>query len=200
MLPSTPEWKSLVNHYNKNIHIQMRDLFSQDSERFNNFSLSAAGIMLDYSKNRVTDETMHLLMNLAQSSDLLTKRDEMFNGAAINTTENRPVLHTALRNFANEPVYVDGVDVMPQIQSTLAKLESFVNDISSGKKVGHTGKAFTDVVSIGIGGSFLGPKIMSEALKSYQQSQLKVHFIANVDGCHIHDVLAKVNNLVYNLL
>jgi glucose-6-phosphate isomerase len=193
MLPSTPEWKSLVNHYNKSIHIQMRDLFSQDTERFNNFSLTAAGITLDYSKNRVTDETMHLLMNLAQSSDLLSKRDEMFSGAAINTTENRPVLHTALRNFSNEPVYVDGVDVMPQIQSTLVKLESFVNDISSGKKVGYTGKAFTDVVSIGIGGSFLGPKIMSEALKSYQQSQLKVHFIANVDGCHIHDVLSKVN-------
>lgn len=194
MLPSTPEWKSLVNHYNKNIHVQMRDLFTQDSKRFNDFSLSASGIMLDYSKNRVTDETMHLLMNLAQSSGLLTKRDKMFNGSAINTTENRPVLHTALRNFSGKPVYVDGVDIMPQIQTTLAKLEGFVNDISSGKKVGYTGKAFTDVVSIGIGGSFLGPKIMSEALKPYQQSQLKVHFIANVDGCHIHDVLSKVNS------
>jgi glucose-6-phosphate isomerase len=171
----------------------MRDLFTQDTERFNDFSLSAAGIMLDYSKNRVTDETMHLLINLAQSSDLLNKRDKMFSGSAINTTENRPVLHTALRNFSDKPVYVDGVDVMPQIQTTLAKLESFVNDISLGKKVGYTGKAFTDVVSIGIGGSFLGPKIMSEALKPYQQPQLKVHFIANVDGCHIHDVLAKVN-------
>ncbi|WP_114325780.1 glucose-6-phosphate isomerase [Candidatus Colwellia aromaticivorans] len=193
MLPSSPEWKSLVNHYNKNVSIQMRDLFIQDTERFNNFSLSAAGIMLDYSKNRVTDETMHLLMNLAQASDLLNKRDKMFNGSAINTTENRPVLHTALRNFSDKPVYVDGVDVMPQIKTTLAKLESFVNDISLGKKVGYTGKAFTDVVSIGIGGSFLGPKIMSEALKSYQQPHLKVHFIANVDGCHIHDVLSKVN-------
>jgi glucose-6-phosphate isomerase len=193
MLPSTPEWKSLVNHYNKNIHIQMRDLFIQDADRFNDFSLSAAGIMLDYSKNRVTDETMHLLMNLAESSGLLNKRDKMFNGSAINTTENRPVLHTALRNFSNSSVYVDGVDVMPQIQATLAKLERFVNDISLGKKVGYTGKTFTDVVSIGIGGSFLGPKIMSEALKPYQQSQLRVHFIANVDGCHIHDVLSKVN-------
>ena len=193
MLPSTPEWKSLVNHYNKNIHIQMRDLFTQDTERFANFSLSAAGIMLDYSKNRVTDETMHLLMNLAESSDLFNKRDQMFNGSAINTTENRPVLHTALRNFSNDPVYVDGVDVMPQIQAAFAKLEGFVNDISLGKKVGYTGKAFTDVVSIGIGGSFLGPKIMSEALKPYHQPHLKVHFIANVDGCHIHDVLAKVN-------
>jgi glucose-6-phosphate isomerase len=193
MLPSTPEWKSLVNHYNKNIQVQMRDLFAQDTERFNDFSLSASGIMLDYSKNRVTDETMHLLMNLAQSSGLLTKRDKMFNGSAINTTENRPVLHTALRNFSGKSVYVDGVDVMPQIQTTLAKLKGFVNDISLGKKVGYTGKAFTDVVSIGIGGSFLGPKIMSEALKPYQQSQLTVHFIANVDGCHIHDVLSKVN-------
>ena len=117
MLPSTPEWKSLVNHYNKNIHVQMRDLFTQDTDRFNNFSHSAAGIMLDYSKNRVTDETMHLLMNLAESSGLLNKRDKMFNGSAINTTENRPVLHTALRNFSNKPVYVDGVDVMPQIQT-----------------------------------------------------------------------------------
>ncbi|MFT5852604.1 MAG: glucose-6-phosphate isomerase [Colwellia sp.] len=193
MLPSTPEWKSLVNHYNKNIQVQMRDLFAQDTTRFNDFSLSASGIMLDYSKNRVTDETMHLLMNLAQSSGILSKRDKMFNGSAINTTENRPVLHTALRNFSGKPVYVDGADIMPQIQTTLAKLKGFVNDISSGKKVGYTGKAFTDVVSIGIGGSFLGPKIMSEALKPYQQSQLNVHFIANVDGCHIHDVLAKVN-------
>ncbi|TWX59482.1 glucose-6-phosphate isomerase [Colwellia hornerae] len=193
MLPSTPEWKSLVNHYNKNVSVQMRDLFTQDTERFTHFSLSASGIMLDYSKNRVTDETMHLLMNLAQSSGLVDKRAEMFNGSAINTTENRPVLHTALRNFSGKAVYVEGVDVMPQIQATLAKLEIFVNDISSGKKVGYTGKAFTDVISIGIGGSFLGPKIMSEALKPYQQSQLNVHFIANVDGCHIHDVLAKVN-------
>lgn len=193
MLPSTPEWKSLVDHYNKNIHVQMRDLFKQDKDRFKNFSLSAAEIMLDYSKNRVTDETMHLLINLAKSSDLLNKRDKMFNGSAINTTENRPVLHTALRNFSNKPVYVDNIDVMPQIKATLTKLECFVNDISLGKKVGYTGKAFTDVVSIGIGGSFLGPKIMSESLKPYQQSHLKVHFIANVDGCHIHDVLAKVN-------
>jgi glucose-6-phosphate isomerase len=193
MLPSTPEWKSLVNHYNKNIHVQMRDLFTQNTKRFNNFSLSASGIILDYSKNRVTDETMQLLMNLEKSSDLLKKRNAMFIGSAINTTEKRPVLHTALRNFSNEPVYVDGEDVMPQIQTTLVKLEQFVNEISLGKKVGYTGKAFTDVVSIGIGGSFLGPKIMSEALKPYQQSQLKVHFIANVDGCHIHDVLSKVN-------
>ena len=193
MLPNTPEWKSLANHYKKNIHIQMRDLFAQDMERFNTFSLSAAGITLDYSKNRVTDETMHLLMNLATSADLLGKRDKMFNGSAINTTENRPVLHTALRNFSDKPIYVDGADVMPQIQATLVKLERFVNDISLGKKVGYTGKAFTDVVSIGIGGSFLGPKIMSEALKPYRQLQLKVHFIANVDGCHIHDVLSKIN-------
>ncbi|MFT5004242.1 MAG: glucose-6-phosphate isomerase, partial [Flavobacteriales bacterium] len=116
MLPSTPEWKSLVNHYNKNVPVQMRDLFTQDADRFNNFSLSGAGIMLDYSKNRVTDETMHLLMNLAQSSGLVDKRAQMFNGSAINTTENRPVLHTALRNFSGNAVYVDGVDVMPQIQ------------------------------------------------------------------------------------
>jgi len=193
MLPSTPEWKSLVDHFNKSIHVQMRDLFDQDNDRFNHFSVSAAGIMLDYSKNRVTDETMHLLINLAKSSDLLNKRDNMFNGSAINTTENRPVLHTALRNFSNKAVYVDNIDVMPQIKAALSKLENFVNDISLGKKVGYTGKAFTDVVSIGIGGSFLGPKIMSESLKPYQQSHLKVHFIANVDGCHIHDVLSKVN-------
>ena len=112
MLPSTPEWQLLVNHYDKNIQLQMRDLFTQDKERFNTFSLTNAGITLDYSKNRITDETMHLLMNLAQSADLLTKRDAMFKGSAINTTENRPVLHTALRNFSNTPVYVDGVDVM----------------------------------------------------------------------------------------
>jgi glucose-6-phosphate isomerase len=130
----------------------MRDLFAQDTERFNDFSLSASGIMLDYSKNRVTDETMHLLMNLAQSSGLLIKREKMFNGSAINTTENRPVSHTALRNFSGKPVYVDGVDVMPQVQTTLAKLKGFVNDILLGKKVDYTGKAFTmQLVSILVG-------------------------------------------------
>ncbi|MGV2872183.1 glucose-6-phosphate isomerase [Colwellia sp. E150_009] len=193
MLLNTPEWKSLVNHYNKNVHIQMRDLFSLEKERFKNLSLSAVGITLDYSKNRITDETMYLLMNLAKSSDLVNKRDSMFNGSSINTTENRPVLHTALRNFSNNPVYVDGHDVMPQIQETLVKIENFVKDVSLGHKVGYTGKAFTDIVSIGIGGSFLGPKIMSEALKPFHQPQLKVHFIANVDGCHIQNILDKVN-------
>ena len=108
MLSSTPEWKSLVTHFNANVLVHMRDLFKQDKERFNKFSLTAAGITLDYSKNRVTEETMNLLMNLAKSSDLLSHRAKMFSGEPINATENRPVLHTALRNFSDQGVFVDG--------------------------------------------------------------------------------------------
>ncbi|WP_206485959.1 glucose-6-phosphate isomerase [Thalassotalea sp. G2M2-11] len=188
MLTELLSWNTLKNHC-QIANIQMKALFEADSERFKRYSFSAAGITLDYSKNLINEETMSLLTQLAQDVQLEKLREAMFAGQAINSTEKRAVLHTALRNFSNQPVYVDGIDVMPQVYSTLKQIRDFVEQVSTGEKKGYTGKDFTDVVSIGIGGSFLGPKIMSEALKPYQQKHLKVHFVANVDGCHINDVL-----------
>lgn len=193
MLTDAIEWQELQQHYNALANVQMKDLFKQDKNRFNNFSLQAAGITLDYSKNILTNDTLALLIKLAQQANIEAKRDAMFSGEKINATENRAVLHTALRNFSGKAVLADGVDVMPEVKATLEKVKSFVNAISTGEKTGYTNKAFTDIVSVGIGGSFLGPKIMSEALKPYQQKQLKVHFIANVDACHMMDVLSGLN-------
>ena len=193
MLTGSNAWKSLEDHFNTVESIHMRDLFKNDTNRFANLSLTATNITLDYSKNRLTEQTLPLLISLAKEAQLETARTKMFSGEAINVTEQRAVLHTALRNFSNNPVMVDGEDVMPEVTETLEKVANFVNNISNGTLKGFSGKAFTDVISIGIGGSFLGPKIMSEALKPYQQKQLKVHFIANVDACHITDVLAKSN-------
>ena len=193
MLTGSPAWQNLEAHFQAIEHTHMRDLFSNDHNRFAKYSLTAAAISLDYSKNIINDESLPLLMALAKDANIEAMRDKMFAGDEINFTEQRAVLHTALRNFSDKPVLVDGQDVMPEVKATLAKIKNYVDAISNGKLTGYTGKAFTDVVSIGIGGSFLGPKIMSEALKPYQQKQLKVHFIANVDACHISDVLAKLN-------
>ncbi|GHF89923.1 glucose-6-phosphate isomerase [Thalassotalea marina] len=193
MLTSSPQWQALAAHYNEIKDTHMRDLFVADQQRFNKLSAVAAGITLDYSKNQITEKTLNLLFDLARSADLEKHRSKMFAGEPINITENRAVLHTALRNFSDQAVYVDGDDVMPQVKATLAKVKRFVDAVSSGEKKGYSGKAFTDVVSIGIGGSFLGPKIMSEALKPYRQKHLNVHFVANVDGCHLQDVLAKLD-------
>lgn len=193
MLTDAIEWQELQQHYNALANVQMKDLFKQDENRFDNFSLQSSGITLDYSKNILTNDTLALLIKLAKQAKVEEKRDAMFSGEKINATENRAVLHTALRNFSGKPVLADGIDVMPEIKATLEKVKNFVNAISSGEQTGYTNKAFTDIVSVGIGGSFLGPKIMSEALKPYQQKQLKVHFIANVDACHIMDVLSGLN-------
>lgn len=193
MLTQTAAWQALESHFQAIENTHMRDLFAQDAARAEKYTLSAAGLTLDYSKNRLTDETLELLVKLAKDAGIEQARDGMFSGEQINFTEQRAVLHTALRNFSGEPVLVDGVDVMPEVKATLEKVKNYVNAVSNGEITGYTGKAFTDVVSIGIGGSFLGPKIMSEALKPYQQKHLKVHFIANVDACHISDVLATLN-------
>jgi glucose-6-phosphate isomerase len=193
MLTSLSQWQALESHFDDVKNLHMRDLFSSDNGRFSKFSLNACGITLDYSKNRITEETLSKLAALAEAVDVETKRDAMFSGAVINATEGRAVLHTALRNFSGEAVFVDDQDVMPEVTATLSKIKHFVGKIHSGESKGFTGKAFTDVVAIGIGGSFLGPKIMTEALKPYRQKGLKVHFVANVDGCHIHDVLAELD-------
>ncbi|MGJ8692289.1 MAG: glucose-6-phosphate isomerase [Thalassotalea sp.] len=193
MLTGSTAWQNLEKHFQAIENLHMRDLFTQDKTRSDKYSTSVAGVSLDYSKNRLTEDTIPLLIALAKDANLEKMRDSMFAGEEINSTEQRAVLHTALRNFSGKPVMVDGKDVMPEVKATLAKVKNYVNAVSNGDLVGYTGKAFTDIVSVGIGGSFLGPKIMSEALKPYQQKQLKVHFIANVDACHITDVLAKLN-------
>ncbi|WP_017444997.1 glucose-6-phosphate isomerase [Gayadomonas joobiniege] len=181
---------ALKAHFDDVKDLHMRDLFAQDPERFSKFSATACGLELDYSKNRITEKTKKLLLDLAREANVEEKRDGMFAGARINTSEDRAVLHTALRNQADNEVIVDGQDVMPEVRETLAKMKTFVEEVHNGTRTGYTGKPFTDVLAIGIGGSFLGPKIMTEALKPYQVDGLKVHFVANVDGAHIHDVLA----------
>jgi len=193
MLTRSAQWQMLTQHYEVIKQTHMRDLFKADDKRFERYSLSAAGLMLDYSKNHIISDTMEALFALARATNVEQQRDRMFAGEPINITEQRAVLHTALRNFSDQAVMVDGEDIMPQIRQTLAKVKTFVDAISSGDKTGYSGKAFTDVVSIGIGGSFLGPKIMSEALKPYRQKHINVHFVANVDGCHLQDVLEQLN-------
>lgn len=188
-LKQTPAWINLEHHAPLVKRYHMRDMFDADKDRATKYSLDAAGIHLDYSKNRVTQEVLDNLFNLATERQLAEKINAMFSGKKINTTENRAVLHTALRNFSDKPVMVDGENVMPQVKATLKKMEQFTDDVHSGKHLGYTGKAIKKVVSIGIGGSFLGPKIVTEALKPYWHKGISVVFVANVDGCHIHDVL-----------
>jgi len=193
MLTNSLAWQNLQIHFLESKTIHIKSLFRMDPDRFEKFTVSASGLTLDYSKNHLLPETKKLLIELAKQSGIDEKIAQMFSGSPINTTENRPVLHTALRNFSNEPVYVDGTNVMPLVNKTLEKMKLFVNNVSNGVTKGYSGKAFKDVVAIGIGGSFLGPKIMSEALKPYRQKHINVHFVANVDGCHIHDVLSTLD-------
>lgn len=186
-------WQKVQQQYDRFSAIHMRDLFAADQDRASKYTSSACGFTLDYSKNRIDDAVLTALFDLARDNQLEAKRDAMFAGEIINTTEHRAVLHTALRREASDTVLVDGTNVIPEVQATLEKIKSFVNDIHTGVRTGYTGKAFTDVIAIGIGGSFLGPKIVTEALKPYQHNEVKVHFVANVDGHHITDVLAKLN-------
>ncbi|PVH24165.1 glucose-6-phosphate isomerase [Sphingobacterium corticibacter] len=189
---TTNAYKYLVDHYiDLNKH-SLKDLFAQDADRFEKFSVQFADILVDYSKNRINDETKALLIQLARECQLDEAIKAMFSGDAINETEGRPVLHTALRNRRNKPVLVDGQDVMPQINEVLAQMKAFCEQIHSGSWKGFTGKAITDVVNIGIGGSDLGPVMVTEALKPYK-THLNSHFVSNVDGTHIAEVLKKVD-------
>ncbi|XOV79019.1 MAG: glucose-6-phosphate isomerase [Aestuariibacter sp.] len=192
-LQTSPEWTALADLAKQVKQQHMRDWFQSDPDRAKRFSVSACGIQLDFSKNLITEDVQETLLALAESRQVEDKRDAMFNGETINFTEKRAVLHTALRNFSERQVLVDGEDVMPEVHATLNKVRSFVESVHGGSHTGYTGKSIKDVVAIGIGGSFLGPKIMSEALKPYWQEALKVHYVANVDGCHIHDVLSKMD-------
>lgn len=162
-------WKDLEKNYAAIRGETMRDMFAADPNRFEEFSISLDSLLLDYSKNRINGETMKLLIDLAKEAGLEKARDAMFSGEKINTTENRAVLHTALRNRSDRPVYVDGKDVMPQIKAVLEKMKTFSTAVRDGQWKGATGKAMTDVVNIGIGGSDLGPVMVVEALKHYQK-------------------------------
>lgn len=186
-------WKDLEKNYAEIRGETMRDMFAADPDRFEEFSVSLGSLLLDYSKNRINGETMKLLIALAKEAGLEKARDAMFGGEKINTTENRAVLHTALRNRSDRPVYVDGKDVMPQIKAVLEKMKTFSNAVRDGQWKGATGKAMTDVVNIGIGGSDLGPVMVVEALKHYQKKGLNTHFVSNVDGTHIVETLKNLN-------
>ncbi|EEZ9002383.1 TPA: glucose-6-phosphate isomerase [Escherichia coli] len=189
----TAAWQALQKHFDEMKDVTIADLFAKDGDRFSKFSATFDDQMLvDYSKNRITEETLAKLQDLAKECDLAGAIKSMFSGEKINRTENRAVLHVALRNRSNTPILVDGKDVMPEVNAVLEKMQTFSEAIISGEWKGYTGKAITDVVNIGIGGSDLGPYMVTEALRPYK-NHLNMHFVSNVDGTHIAEVLKKVN-------
>jgi glucose-6-phosphate isomerase len=192
-LTTSPAWKALLDHQQAMAGVHMRDLFASDPQRFARMSREACGLFVDYSKHRATDETLRLLVALARQADVEGWRDKMFAGAKINGTEDRAVLHVALRNRANTPILVDGKDVMPDVNRALAKMRDFTERLRSGAWKGATGKTITDIVNIGIGGSDLGPVMVTEALRPYWKADLRAHFVSNVDGTHIAETLAHVD-------
>lgn len=192
-LVESKEWKSLENHYEKMKSVHLRDLF-KDNDRFNKYSirLENLGILFDYSKNIIDEETKKLLLDLVKASDLKTWTEKIFSGEKINWTEKRAVLHSALRNMSNNSVFVDGKDVMVDIKKVLEKMKTFTENLRSGKWLGATGKQIKAVVNIGIGGSDLGPRMVCEALKYYADGPA-VYFVSNVDGADIYEVLKKLD-------
>ncbi|MBT1450435.1 glucose-6-phosphate isomerase [Glaciecola sp. XM2] len=192
-LRKTEAWSTLENLAPLVKRHHMRDMFEKDPDRAKKYTLKVGGITLDYSKNRVTQEVLDTLLALAEQCNVKQKITNMFAGQQINTTEKRAVLHTALRNFSDKPVYVDGENVMADVHNTLKRVQTFTKKVHSGEHTGYTGKSINTIVSIGIGGSFLGPKIVTETLKPYWKKGIKTHFVANVDGCHIQDVLNSIN-------
>jgi glucose-6-phosphate isomerase len=192
-LTEIPAYQSLQLHHANAQHWELRELFQNDPRRFEKFSLAAAGIFLDYSKNRLDEKTIELLTSLARGRGLESQRDAMFSGHKINTTEHRAVLHTALRAPRNTGLKVDGQDVPHDVHAVLSQIKSFTQRVRSGEWLGHTGKHITDIVNIGIGGSDLGPEMVCRALRSFAHPRLALHFVANVDGHDLDAVLAKVN-------
>jgi glucose-6-phosphate isomerase len=186
-------WQALTAHYATIQSLQMRQQFCDDPARFEKLSLKFNTLLFDYSKNRITDETLPLLIDLAQEADLPAFIKRQFNGDKINSTEGRAVLHTALRNRSDRPVLVDGVDVMPDVRRVLGLMRQFSDSVRSGQHTGFTGLAITDIVNIGIGGSDLGPLMVCEALKSYANPERRVHFVSNVDATHLTETLKKLN-------
>jgi glucose-6-phosphate isomerase len=192
-LTSSPAWNALLAHKQTIAASHMRELFAADPQRFARMSREACGLLVDWSKHRATDETWRLLLALAQQADVAGWRDKMFSGARINGTEDRAVLHIALRNRSNRPILVDGADVMPEVNAVLAKMRDFTERLRSGAWTGHTGESITDVVNLGIGGSDLGPVMVTEALRPYWKPGMRAHFVSNVDGTHIAETLARVD-------
>ncbi len=192
-LTNSPAWKALKSHHESVKNIEIKDLFTSDGNRFTTFSTRFNDILIDYSKNRITSETISLLVNLAKEAEVKERTEKMFTGEKINFTEKRAVLHTALRNRSNKPVYFEGKDVMPDINKVLAQMKIFTEKVRTGHWKGYSGKAITDVVNIGIGGSDLGPVMVTEALKPYSKQGFNVHFVSNVDGTHIVEALKNLN-------
>ncbi|MGD9505688.1 MAG: glucose-6-phosphate isomerase [Syntrophobacteraceae bacterium] len=189
---ATNAWKELAVHFGKVKSLHMKDLFEADPRRFREFSIRFEDILVDYSKNRITAETLRLLLKLSRECDLGDAIEKMFTGDRINLTEHRAVLHVALRNRENAPILVDGRDVMPEVNAVLDKMERFSARVISGEWTGWTGKRITDIVNIGIGGSDLGPAMATECLKPYAREGLSVHFVSNVDGTHIAETLKEL--------
>ena len=195
MNPTTTQaWFVLKKHFEEEMSRKhMKDLFANDPKRFEQYSIHTPELLFDYSKNIITEKTMQLLLQLAEECGLSKAIEAQFQGKPINETENRAVLHTALRNFSGSPVYVDEKDVMPEIQRVLKQMKTFCQSIHNGEHVGYTGKKIKNIVNIGIGGSDLGPVMVTEALKPYWVSGMQVYFVSNVDGTHIAETLKKVN-------
>jgi len=191
-LTDSAEWKALRKHFKAMSHVHMRDLFNENSDRFEQFSVALNDILLDFSKNRITDETFTLLMDLARLTMVEKCRDRMFSGENINCTEFRPALHVALRNRSNKPVLVNGEDVMPKVNAVLAKMRDFSERVRSGQFRGYNGRRIRSIVNIGIGGSDLGPHVVCEAMKPFAQRDLKVHFVSNADATHLVETLKLV--------
>lgn len=190
---TTQAWQGLQQHHSIIEPVHMRDLFANDTDRFNKFSLHLGDILFDYSKNIITENTLELLIQLAEECKVKEAIEAQFNGEIINETENRAVLHTALRNFSGKPVVTDGKDVMPDIKKVLEQMKAFCAKIHSGEWKGYTGKKIKYIVNIGIGGSDLGPVMVTEALKPYWVEGIQPYFVSNVDGTHIAETLKKVN-------
>ena len=190
-LTQFPTWQKLCAHQKEIATLHMRDFFAADPKRFEHYSLHFGDILFDYSKHRINDETLSLLFQMAREAKIEQWRVAMFNGEKINTTENRAVLHTALRNRSNTPVIVDGKDVMPDINAVLAQMREFSENVRKGTWLGFTGKRITDIVNIGIGGSDLGPVMVCDALKPYASPELNIHFVSNIDGAHLMRALEK---------
>ena len=192
-LSQSAAWRELQAHKLEVEGLQMRNMFIEDSSRFERFSLQWEGLMLDYSKNRIIPRTVELLLNLARNAGLEKKRDEMFSGEPINYTEHRAVLHTALRRPPGYSLELDGLDLSTEIADVLSQMKNCCERVISGTWTGYTGKRMTDVVNIGIGGSDLGPCMVTEALRPFAHGQLQVHFVSNIDGTHISETLKKLN-------
>ncbi|RYZ45912.1 MAG: glucose-6-phosphate isomerase, partial [Chitinophagaceae bacterium] len=190
---STEAWKKLTAHAAQMKDVHMRELFAQDPNRFKKYAHCFHDVLIDFSKNIVTEETLQLLTELANECHLKEGIEAMFNGELINETEHRSVLHVALRNFSDQPIYSEGEDVMPDVRAVQKHMREFCEKVHSGEWRGYTGKNIKYIVNIGIGGSDLGPFMVTEALKPFWVKDIQPYFVSNVDGTHIAETLNKIN-------